>query len=267
MQGEATGKGQRDITDVIKRGIVDHTVETNPFLDQEHLLFENRVLSCVVVFPPGRPLLKYETILRLLEALRDAIKGHRSLYQKGKILHQDVSIENIIITEPENEMDTKGIMIDLDLAMELAVGPTRPGELLGTKPFMAIGLLKGRKHTYRHDLESFLYLFLWVAVCNRSTELAETSRLREWSLGSWWELSQKKSRGMRREHFETITSEFTQEFHGLKSLAENMRKILFPMRNGRLWVETDETVEAADRLYDGMIDVFDAAITLFTPAL
>ena len=71
---------------------------------------------------------------------------------------------------------------------------------------------------------------------------------------------------MRRENCETITSEFTQGFHGLKSLAENMRKILFPMRNGRLWVETDETVEVADRLYDGMIDVFDAAITPFTPA-
>ena len=177
MQGEATGKGQRDTTDVIKRGIVDHTVETELFLDQDHLSFENRVLSYIVVFPPGRPLLKYKTILQLLEAPRDAIKGHRSLYQKGKILHRDISIENIIITEPENEMDMKGIMIDLDSAMELAVGPTRPGELLGTKPFMAIGLLNGRKHTYRHDLESFLYLFLCVAVCNRLTEPAETSRM------------------------------------------------------------------------------------------
>lgn len=30
--------------------------------------------------------------------------------------------------------------------------------------FMAIGTLKGEVHTFRHDLESFFYIFLWVSV-------------------------------------------------------------------------------------------------------
>lgn len=189
------------------------------------------------------------------------MKGHRSLYQEAKILHRDVSIQNIIITEPENGSGPKGIMIDLDSAMELAVGPNRPGELLGTKPFMAIGLLKGKMHTYRHDLESFLYVFLWLAVCKRSAEPPEPSRLRQWSSsGSWWELAQQKSRDMRKDHFATITSEFAAEFCHLKGLVENLRELLFPVRNGMLSIETDETAEAIDRLYDGMIDAFETAI-------
>ncbi|MCJ1426507.1 hypothetical protein MMC29_004410 [Sticta canariensis] len=257
---EVSEQGRSDTTGFMKRGIIDRTIETESNSNQDHESIKNRTFSCVVVFPPGRPLLMYKTVVELLEGFRDAMKGHRSLYQDAKILHQDVSIQNIIITEPENGSGPKGMMIDLDSAMELAVGPNRTGELLGTKPFMAIGLLKGKMHTYRHDLESFLYVFLWVAVCNRSPELPETSRLRQWSLGSWWQLAQKKTRDMRKEHFARITAEFAAEFHGLKGLVENLREVLFPVRNGMLWIETDETAEAIDRLYDGMIDAFDTAI-------
>ena len=30
--------------------------------------------------------------------------------------------------------------------------------------FMTIEVLEGRAHTYRHDLESFFYVFLWVII-------------------------------------------------------------------------------------------------------
>ncbi|KAM3086231.1 hypothetical protein ACMFMF_000183 [Clarireedia jacksonii] len=40
--------------------------------------------------PAGRPLYEYQSVRELLEALRDAIRGHRSLFEDGKILHRDI---------------------------------------------------------------------------------------------------------------------------------------------------------------------------------
>jgi len=54
-----------------------------------------------------------------LEAPRDAIVGHRSLLEDGKILHRDASENNIIIAASATEGSPKGRLIDLDLAKEL----------------------------------------------------------------------------------------------------------------------------------------------------
>jgi hypothetical protein len=52
----------------------------------------------------------------LLEVFRNAIAGHRSLLEKGKILHRDVSENNIIIREYATVGPPEGLLIDLDLA-------------------------------------------------------------------------------------------------------------------------------------------------------
>ena len=120
-----------------------------------------RVFTCLILSPAGRPLRTFKTLLELLQVLREAVKGHRSLFQQAKIVHQDVSAENIIITDAQSKGDPKGIMIDLDVAMNLVIGTRTKGEVTGTRPFMTIGILRKRPHTYRHDLESFLHVFLW----------------------------------------------------------------------------------------------------------
>ncbi|MCJ1346383.1 hypothetical protein MMC31_004599 [Peltigera leucophlebia] len=102
---------------------------------------DNRIFSCVIIAPYGRTLWQFTTTNELLMVFRDATRAHKSLYQDGKILHQDISIENIIFTETDNEEDPRGMLIDFDQAMELDVGPKSDSELIGTKPFMAIGIL------------------------------------------------------------------------------------------------------------------------------
>lgn len=251
-------------------GVLGYTVEKKKWTpkqksDQNDEPFEERIFSCVVTYPAGRPLLQYKSVLELLEAFRDAMQGHRSLYQQGKILHQDVSIDNIIIiTDAAAKGDPKGIMIDLDVAMELETGPRQPRELLGTKPFMAIGILRGKSHTYRHDLESFLYVFLWTAICNRTShQVPTTSRLRRWSsAGSrWGDLAQMKTHDMRKEQLERLMAEeFPPDFRGLEHLVDNLRQLLFPIRDGVVCTETDPSAEGVDRLYDGMVGAFDTAI-------
>ncbi|KAM4066706.1 kinase [Hirsutella rhossiliensis] len=123
--------------------------------------YDNRVFRCLVISPAGRAIHKYETKSELLGALRDAIKAHRSLHLKGNILHRDISENNIIITDRKTT-GHMGMLIDLDLAKELGSGRSGARCRTGTMEFMAVEVLQGISHTYRHDLESFFYVLLWL---------------------------------------------------------------------------------------------------------
>ncbi|KAG6098806.1 hypothetical protein E4U14_007400 [Claviceps sp. LM454 group G7] len=129
---------------------------------QNETPYDDRILRVLVVSPAGDPLVEYKSILELLECLHDAIKAHRSLYMDSKILHRDISVNNIIITDPSKADGYKGVLIDLDLAQNMNEGPSGARFRTGTIEFMAIGVLLGEQHTYRHDLESFFYVFVWL---------------------------------------------------------------------------------------------------------
>jgi hypothetical protein len=91
--------------------------KTDSLTGIEYETYGNRIHYCLVVSPAGRSLHAYRSVKELLEALRDAILGHKSLLEDGKILHRDISENNIIITESATEGGPKGRLIDLDLAM------------------------------------------------------------------------------------------------------------------------------------------------------
>lgn len=98
----------------------------------------------------------------MLSALRDAIRAHQSLYLKAGILHRDISENNIIITELRTANGFTGMLMDLDLAKPLRSGRTGARHQTGTVKFMAVQVLREVAHTYRHDLDSFLYVLLCV---------------------------------------------------------------------------------------------------------
>lgn len=248
-------EGQRQEETCSSDGFVECTEETDNF-------FQNRILACIVTSPVGRPLHTFQSLLELLQVLRDAIKCHRSLYHDAKILHQDVSPGNIIILDGQDEGKPQGVLIDLDSAIELAEGAETEPDITGTRPFMAIGVLQSECHSYRHDLESFLYVFLWTIITNHTDNPPETSKLRQWSSGDWDELAVRKSLDMDQEGFETILGEFPPEFDSLKPLAENLRQVLFPLRTGVIWTGTDGSPKAVDKLYNEMIHALEEAISL-----
>lgn len=80
----------------------------------------------------------------------------------------------------------------LDLAKELDSLPSGAPHRTGTMQFMAIEVLEGKGHTYRHDLESFFYVFIWMCIRHghddmddklngkKWTRPAAISRLRDW---------------------------------------------------------------------------------------
>ncbi len=185
--------------------------------------FINRTLSCIATAPLGRSINKFENIPEFLEACRDVVKALKSLYEDGKILHRDICVKNLIIPIRCRGEDEKGVLIDLDGALDLEKGPARRGELVGSEGFMAIGILIGDPHTYRHDLESLFYIFLWISICNdreyddeRSLRhQPETSRLWGWCSMNFRAVPQNKLVDMSQEGFPKILAEFSTGFLGL----------------------------------------------------
>ncbi|OAR00093.1 hypothetical protein LLEC1_01077 [Akanthomyces lecanii] len=225
--------------------------------------FLNRTLTCIVTSPLGRALQTFQTRLELLEVLRDVIKCHKSLYMDAGLLHGDISPGNMIIADKPDAGQPRGMLIDLELATPRDPAPERDTSVIcGTKSYMAIGYMQDEAKTYRHDLESFFYVFLWMVIGDRHGNVPEESRLRGWEDEgrSWFRLALQKLSDMEADHFQHIVDEIPPAFATLKGLAETLRALLFPVRDGKVSAGTDETAEGTDRLYDGILAAFDAAI-------
>ena len=128
--------------------------EADSLAGRDSETYGNRIHTCLITFH------SYKSVRELLEAFRDAIAGHRSLLEDGKTLYGDISENNIIITAPAAQGDPKGRLIDMDLGKELNSMPSGTSHRTGTMQFMAIEVLQGKAHTYRHGLESFFYVFI-----------------------------------------------------------------------------------------------------------
>jgi Fungal protein kinase len=81
------------------------------------------------------------------------------LLNKAKILYRDISENNIIITNSKLAGGFIDMLIDLDLA--IVDGKRTDGRYMtDIIEFMAIDVLRGVEHIYRHDLKSFFYVLL-----------------------------------------------------------------------------------------------------------
>ncbi|KAH8799091.1 hypothetical protein F5884DRAFT_869681 [Xylogone sp. PMI_703] len=235
-----------------------------PDVGEDSETYGNRVHCCLVVSPTGRPLHTYRSVKELLEVFRNAIAGHRSLLEDGKILHRDVSENNIIITEPAAEGDLRGRLIDLDLGKELDSAPSGASHRTGAMQFMAIEVLQGKGHTYRHNLESHFSMSSYGYTGGgigkakvRRSRLVMTSRLRGWYMGTYTEIGRNKLGDMDENGFEDIVAELALRFENQKQLAREPRSILFPIRDGAIFTGTFRN---NDIMYNGMINSFDKAI-------
>ncbi|SLM34569.1 serine threonine-protein kinase sgk2 [Lasallia pustulata] len=196
------------------------------------------------------------------QGLRDALKVHRSLYMDGKILHRDISENNIIITDPGMADGFKGMLIDLDLAKEEGKGPSGARHRTGTMEFMAIEVLQGTSHTYRHDIEAFFYVLIWLCA-RRGWALAGTSKkpptetiLSHWYTGTYKDIARNKRGDMVQDGLEVILEECSQVFDCVKPLCRIIRNVLFSYN--RLFTGTPQDPNI---LYDPIIEAFDDTIS------
>jgi hypothetical protein len=92
----------------------------------------------------------------MLAALKDCIEGYESLHTETGMLQSDISVGNLMMNEDDDNPFWGAFLIDLDLAIkEQRQGSSGARSKTGTRAFMAIGVLLGEKHSFKHDLESF----------------------------------------------------------------------------------------------------------------
>ncbi|KAI4106232.1 MAG: hypothetical protein L6R37_002319 [Teloschistes peruensis] len=267
--GESPSKRSRSNSQSPDKAKRDREVnsQTTSLYTHNDSSFDNRIFGCLVIAPGGRAIRDFRSILELLEALRDAVKAHRSLYIKGKILHRDISENNIIITDPKEAGGFTGMLIDEDLAKEIGSGRSGARHQTGTMEFMAIQVLQRVTHTYRHDLESFLYVLLWICArrawerrfqCH-SADRPRESVLTKWYSGTLKDIAEAKRGYMHVDGFEDVLDEFPPAFDRVKPLCKDLRGILFPLlKDGALFTGTRS--DPPEKLYDPIIDAFDSAI-------
>ena len=176
---------------------------------------------------------------------------------EGRILHRDISENNVIITDAGGAGDPRGMLIDLDLAKNLDDVPSGTRYRTGTMQFMAIGVLENELHTYRHDLESIFYVFLWTIILypkRTNPKLPTPRRLQRWYEGSYQDIADVK-RGHMADN--RLFNEFPPRFAELKGLAKELRQALFPMRDGSIFTGT---YVDSSMVYNPMIQSFEKAI-------
>ena len=162
------------------------------------------------------------------------------------------------------------MLIDFDLAVTVDEDckneRTEEQVMTGTLEYIAIEILEGAlrkdtsgiEHTYRHDLESFFYVFL--SVCIRygwkGGVAPKENPLSTWYTGKLDNISRTKRGDIEQGGFDIhVLSKFSYAFECVKGLAKTLRDILF--LKGALYTGTPQQPAA---LYSPMIKAFEDAI-------
>ncbi|TEB14494.1 hypothetical protein FA13DRAFT_1721535 [Coprinellus micaceus] len=125
--------------------------------------FTDRFKLRLVMKKYGASIWFFRSRLQLLQALRDALIGHRSLFE-CEIVHRDVSVFNILLGASGAPEGYRGILIDLDMATYTEDRKSS----LPSDPYTSIYVVEGRSLTpsppqdYTDELESFFYALCYI---------------------------------------------------------------------------------------------------------
>lgn len=243
-------------------------------------------LTHAVIISPtvGKPIAEFTSIQELLEAFCDAIickqdtiyysllhplrclltlvPGHNSLLEDGHILHRDISPNNILINK--SAVSPKGFLIDLDLAKEIDMNPGPPFKgprtqrRTGTFMFMAIEVLDGRTpHTWRHDLESFLYVLIWIC----TTQDGQLQLSKNWSAGKAQDTKYRQMTDMAM--FEELLSNFAPnlcEQVDMPGVVKQMKEVLFPWKEDKMMGIEIGTLADRRGTYEAIVEILNKEI-------
>ncbi|KAJ2891330.1 hypothetical protein MKZ38_000561 [Zalerion maritima] len=196
----------------------------------------NRVHRRVVLRDYGKPIYRASSRAALLRALERCIEGHESLRKAG-LLHRDISINNLIINEDNNNPSWPFFLIHLNLAIkEQQEGASGAKGKTGTRAFMVIGALLGEQHSFMHDLESFFWVLFWICIhYNGPGKDVGPTEFESWNYESDNKLVRSKKGVIDDEEdfLEMANENFTQYYQPLIPWANKLRRKVFP--NGERW--------------------------------
>ncbi|KAJ2906934.1 hypothetical protein MKZ38_009797 [Zalerion maritima] len=210
----------------------------------------NRVHRRIVLRDYGRPIYKASSRSALLAALEGCIEGHESLRKAG-ILHRDISINNLMINEDDENPSWFSFLIDLDLAInERRDGVSGAQGKTGTRAFMAIGALLGEQHSFMHDLESFFWVLFWICIhFNGPDNNRIIPEFDQWNYISV-ELLAKEKKGQVSHEGDFIKSaeeNFTPCYQPLVPWINRLRRVVFP--GGGRWEREDADADDSARQF------------------
>ncbi|KAI4522708.1 hypothetical protein K525DRAFT_198180 [Schizophyllum commune Loenen D] len=212
-----------------------------------YALGEERVYTRLVEEERGIPLSEFASKAELLSGLRDCVKTHLDLYNIG-IIHGDIHDKNVMLNTllTSSKGLRHGLLIDLNYGIDRN---DREQPAVGQKScpaaFMACELLRKPHralHEYYHDLESFLYVLIWICVCYSGPDGQErtdtgydfmNSELANWIIGDTVTIGTLKANTMQLEHcaeLDTFAEFVDANFHGyfddVKPCVLELRKVI-----------------------------------------
>ncbi|KAJ7215018.1 hypothetical protein GGX14DRAFT_696571 [Mycena pura] len=114
---------------------------------------------------------------QLAKAFKEFFECYRWLHDDVNTIHRDISVGNLMFKQIGDTV--YGVLNDFDFAIQLNDEPRSSKQRTGTKPYMAIDLLVPQppSHLYRHDLESFLYVLVFLTCKIEGSPLANWKNL------------------------------------------------------------------------------------------
>ncbi|KAF8837585.1 hypothetical protein BDN67DRAFT_1013749 [Paxillus ammoniavirescens] len=188
----------------------------------------------------------------LFDAWRQCVLCHYVLWKAG-IYHRDVSCNNLMYYY-RDEGDVVGVLNDYDLASLKSSDIPLGNERTGTTPFMAIDLLcaDGQagnvKHLYRHDMESFIWVFVWISMQYKDGKLRIPGPLDAWAKVNASGCVYKKSRFL---VASPVPDDTLQRLHVLAVVRFLAKRHVIrdnskaDLELAKLWLSEDLTLDAA----------------------
>jgi hypothetical protein len=137
-----------------------------------------------------------------------------------------------MMNEDEGNPSWSSFLIDLDLSIEEQREESSGARAkTGTRAFMAIGVLLGEKHSFRHDLESFFWVLFWISIhYAEPVGKGRITKFEDWNYADTERLAKEKlgTVGDESIFIKTITENFTPYYQPLIPWVNRLRKAVFP---------------------------------------
>jgi hypothetical protein len=232
---------------------------------ENSFFFENKTFWCLFITPRGRSIDHFRElgVKQILMGFRDAIDLHQRLVTEAKILHRDVSIGNIAVTEPTINSGKCGMLIDLDHAARIDENGltinTGARTMPGTYEYMALEIIEGEgevSHTFRHDVESFFWVLLSIGLLD-GREKGDDKPIQKWYRGGYFDVFDAKVSELTK--LGRPKTSFSARFEQIRPLLRQLKNILFypAGTNNEVFLGAHSH---ADALYKDVIDALTDAI-------
>ncbi|EAU81067.1 other/FunK1 protein kinase [Coprinopsis cinerea okayama7 len=238
----------------------------------------------------GPPIYKFKTVLDVLYALIDAIRVHQRMVQQAGVLHGNVSINSIIfggvVPGADSEEGRRVSLVDFDMSIshDCSDAPlSDEHHRTGTRMFQSLNVLKAwRPHGYLDDLESFLYVLLYLIFAfptPGATPTAQVQRelpkeLQDWNADSLREAFKSKSTFMTYgasdlpvppmwgPHISALIDDLCHHFQPIRAMSSRMQHRNLPKaQRDKLEASFEKKYfDDVDEQYDEVVGYIESAI-------